>query len=373
MKKINAEPYISTYLHNKGRKLGLPIAGNFELTARCNFNCPMCYVHLTQEQVDATGRELTAQEWLDIAKSAKDKGMVFALLTGGEPLVRKDFFEIYEGMQKMGLMVSINSNGFLIHGQNLKKLLDDPPSRVNISLYGGCNETYRQMCGVDAYHRVKENIAQLKAAGVNVSLNLCMTPYNKEDLAQIHADAVALNVNVRATGYMYPPVRVNGEQYGTAVRLSPEDAAKYELEWDRLRMGDEVISERAREMCADLEDGCGRNPNSVGTGVTCRAGGTSFWITWDGKMLPCGMLTAPSADPLQDGFAEAWLQIRQKTSQIRMPDKCAGCGMRNACGVCAAVCVTETGKFDGVPEYMCRKTEEKIRLLREAGQMRNDS
>ncbi|MBO5128883.1 MAG: radical SAM protein, partial [Oscillospiraceae bacterium] len=82
MRKKSSEPYIATYLHSKGRKLGLPIAGNFELTARCNFNCPMCYVHMTQEQVDAAGRELTARQWLDIAKAARDKGMVFALLTG---------------------------------------------------------------------------------------------------------------------------------------------------------------------------------------------------------------------------------------------------------------------------------------------------
>ena len=91
MNPKKSEPYLSTYLHTKGRKLGLPIAGNFELTARCNFNCPMCYVHMTQEQVDAAGRELTAREWLGIARAARDRGMVFALLTGGEPLIRRDF------------------------------------------------------------------------------------------------------------------------------------------------------------------------------------------------------------------------------------------------------------------------------------------
>ena len=105
MKKTSTEPYISTYLHSKGRKLGIPVAGNFELTARCNFNCPMCYVHMTPEQLKASGREeLTAKQWLEIAKAAKDKGMLFALLTGGEPLVRKDFFEIYDGMREMGLL-----------------------------------------------------------------------------------------------------------------------------------------------------------------------------------------------------------------------------------------------------------------------------
>lgn len=121
MRKINSESSITTYLHHKGRKLGLPIAGNFELTARCNFNCPMCYVHMTQEQVDAVGKELTAQQWLDIAKAAKDRGMVFALLTGGEPLVRKDFFEIYDGMREMGILISINSNGSMLKGKILER------------------------------------------------------------------------------------------------------------------------------------------------------------------------------------------------------------------------------------------------------------
>ena len=61
MTRKSEEPYLSTYLHQKGRKLGLPISGTFELTARCNFDCPMCYVHLTPEQLKASGKqELTA-------------------------------------------------------------------------------------------------------------------------------------------------------------------------------------------------------------------------------------------------------------------------------------------------------------------------
>ena len=173
MKKSSTEPYISTYLHSKGRRLGLPIAGNFELTARCNFNCPMCYVHMTPEQVRSSGKEeLTARQWLEIAAAAKERGMVFALLTGGEPLVRKDFFEIYDGMREMGLLISINSNGSMLRGAILERFLEAPPFRFNISLYGGNNETYRNMCGIPAYDQVKENIRKLRQAGVDVSLNL---------------------------------------------------------------------------------------------------------------------------------------------------------------------------------------------------------
>ena len=127
LERKQTEPNLSRYLHNRGARLGLPIGGNFELTARCNFNCPMCYVHLKQEDVEARGRELTAAQWIDLARQARDAGMVFVLLTGGEPFIREDFFEIYHAMKQMGLMISINSNGSMLHGETLRRLIEDPP------------------------------------------------------------------------------------------------------------------------------------------------------------------------------------------------------------------------------------------------------
>ena len=354
MPKNTAEPYISTYLHSKGARLGMPISGSFELTARCNFNCPMCYVHMTPEQLKASGKqELTAHQWLEIARQAKERGLVFALLTGGEPLVRKDFFEIYEGMKKMGLLISINSNGSMLKGEILERFLESPPTRFNISLYGGCNETYQNMCGIPAYDQVKENIRRLRQAGVGVSLNLSITPYNKDDLARIYADAVELDVNVKASSYMYPSVRVNGEQYGCGNRLSCTESAKYSVEWDKLRLPEEEFLLRAEalmQLKASEQEGC---PLEEGEGVRCRAGSSTFWMTWDGKMLPCGMMTTPAVYPLEIGFDAAWDQIRAETAKIRTPAKCVNCDYRNICGACAATCFTETGRFDGVPQYVC--------------------
>ena len=357
MIKKNTEPYISTYLHSKGRRLGLPISGTFELTARCNFNCPMCYVHMTEEQVRAAGQELTAQQWLEIARAAKEKGMVFALLTGGEPLIRKDFFEIYDGMRKMGILISINSNGSMLQGQILERFLENPPFRFNISLYGGSNETYRNMCGIPAYDRVKENIRRLRQAGVDVSLNLSITPYNRQDLAKIYADAIDLDVNVKASSYMYPSVRVNGEQYGCGNRLNVEESAACSVCWDSLRFTEEEFAARAENMAKLIQtepEGC---PVEIGEGVRCRAGRSSFWMTWDGKMTPCGMLTTPVAYPLEVGFDAAWEQIRKDTDAIRTPAKCTTCEYKDICGACAAVYYTETGSFDKVPEYVCERAK----------------
>lgn len=366
MQRRQTEPYISKYLHRKGRQMGLPIGGNFELTARCNFNCPMCYVHLSQENVEARGKELTAEQWIRIAQEARDQGMVFALLTGGEPFVRKDFFEIYSAMKKMGLMVSINSNGSMLSGEIRRRLLEDPPFRVNISLYGGSNDTYRRMCGQPAFEQVVENIRALKDGGVQVRINLSITPYNRQDLRKIYAVAEEMDIPIKAASYMYPPIRVDAEQHGGGNRLSPEDAAECSVQWDMLRFTDEEFDLRAQNMmqlCSDEESEC---MAELEEGIMCRAGSSAFWITWDGKMLPCGMMTYPEVDLVKLGFRDAWQEIRQKTQELRMPGQCSACSRKDVCAVCPAVCVTETGKFDAVPQYMCQMTDATIRKTREA-------
>lgn len=114
MEFSSTEPRLSSYLHARACRSGTPLAGNFELTARCNFNCKMCYVHLTAEEQQRRGRELTADEWLAIAQEARSRGMLFLLLTGGEPLIRKDFRYLLTELKKMGMLVSVNSNGSLI-------------------------------------------------------------------------------------------------------------------------------------------------------------------------------------------------------------------------------------------------------------------
>ncbi len=357
------EPYLATYLHAKGGRLGLPIAGNFELTARCNFHCPMCYVHMTEEQVRQRGTELTAEQWISVAEQAKKMGMVFALLTGGEPLVRKDFFEIYKAMKDMGLLISINSNASMIQGEILERFLQDPPYRFNLSLYGASNETYRQMCGQPCFDRVFENMRTMKEKGLDLRINFSITPYNRQDMAQIYQKAAEIGVHIKAASYMYPPIRVEGVP-GKNDRMTPEEAARASVDCDLIRFQKDEFCQRAEAMDAGvrLPEECSVD---VEEGVSCRAGSSSFWVAWDGTMMPCGMMTRPVAYPLETGFQKAWETILEETRQIRLPLACNNCTKRQICSVCAANCLTETGSYDKVPEYICRMTEETYRLTQE--------
>ena len=117
-----------------------------------------------------------------------------------------------------------------------------------------------------------------------------------------------------------------------------------------------------QQLVDEWKEGC---PVEADEGVRCRAGSSSFWVTWQGKMMPCGMMTNPVVYPLKVGFDQAWEQLRAMTQEIRTPSKCVSCAYKDVCGVCAAVCYTETGRFDGVPEYVCEKTKEQVRITGE--------
>lgn len=358
MEHTGAEPRLSAYLHARACANGIPLAGTFELTPRCNFNCRMCYVHLTPEEQRRRGAELTADEWLAIAEQARSQGMLFLLLTGGEPLIRADFRYLLTELKKMGLMVSINSNASLIDDDWLDFFRHEPPSRMNITLYGGCNETYERLCGRPMYDRVVHNIRALKALGIGVKLNASMTPYNVEDMDAIYAIATELGTPVQMASYMFPPVRRDEHATGSNDRFTFQEAAACSVRWDRLRFSDEVFCQRAEAMRAGIRapesEVCDGTP---GEKMACRAGRSSFWINWRGVMTPCGMMVQPDVSVPELGFARAWEETKAATACILLPPACTQCEYKHMCHACAAMCVTETGAFDGRPEYVCAMTK----------------
>ena len=358
----STEPRLSTYLHAKACRSGTPLAGNFELTPRCNFDCRMCYVHLSAQEQQRRGRELSADEWLGIAETARSRGMLFLLLTGGEPLIREDFPYLLTELKQMGLLVSVNSNGSLIQGELLEIFRHEPPYRFNITLYGGGNAAYERLCGRPAYDRVIANIRALKEIGVDVKMNVSLTPYNAGDMEAIYAAAQELGTPMQLATYMFPPIRRDEDMVGRNDRFTAEEAACQAVRWDRLRFTAEEFRQRAEALGKGLslpaEEVCEGTP---GEGISCRAGRSAFWINWQGIMTPCGMMTEPRFSVPELGFDSAWEATKAAAAAIRLPGECRGCAYRHACHACAAMCVTETGRFDGRPDYVCAMTRETVR------------
>lgn len=341
-----SQPQIRRYLYAKAARMHIPISGTFELTPRCNMNCRMCYIRMSEEEMRARGREYTAAEWIEMGRMCRDQGMVFLLLTGGEPFLRPDFREIYTALSQMGLILSINSNATLISPETVDWLRENPPSVINVTLYGGSNETYARLCrNPKGYDQATQAIDRLLEAGIHVSLNASFTPFNSPDMEDIYTFAKSRNLNVRATSYMFPPVRSakEGVMEDESVRFAPEEAGAALYRSKRCQLDDEEFSlflERMRLGIPPGEDSedCSRTPDEH---MGCMAGRSSFWITWDGRMTPCGMMNAPVTRPFADGFEESWKTICAETNKILLPAACTSCKKRFACMVCGALTLAE--------------------------------
>ncbi len=362
--ELTYETFISR-LFAKATETGTPLSGTFELTPRCTLDCKMCYIHNKANDRAVIEKEKPTEWWLDLAKKAQEKGMLLLLLTGGECMLRKDFEEIYLACKKMGFLVTINTNATLIDEEKIEFFKKNPPQRINITLYGMSRETYGKLCGVpEAFDKVLRAIKALKEAGMNVKINYTVTPYNKDDVIGASDLADELGVPIQAVTYLFPPLRAC-KNCGEANRLSPEAAAKVTFNLQKHRLGDDFNKyleyKGKNKKTPDYFDDCEKE----GERIKCRAGSTTFWVTWDGKMTPCGMMVEPVAE-IGDDFEKAWNQIRKEREEIILPPECTNCEYKHDCDICAAVSYAETGKFDGLPTYVCEKAKAYKRLTEQA-------
>ncbi len=354
MKELGYKQFIDV-LFAKADRNSIPLSGAFELTSRCTLNCKMCYIH--QNGGNCPSAEKNGEWWVNLAREARDAGTLLLLLTGGEPMLHPDFEDIYLKCREMGLLVSINTNATLIDEKKVQFFKENPPQRLNITLYGTSEETYEKLCGNGkAYEKVIGAIKQLREAGVKIKLNYSITPINYKDAATVQAWGKEWELPVQPVSYIVPPVRVCGEK----VRLSPEDAAKEHFLWQKRILGEDMGEFiKNQNLPTDIEDfGECRDPN--GERINCRAGLSSYWVTYDGVMLACGMMPEPKI-PIQS-FSDSFKFIRGEREKILLPAKCKDCNFKQICDNCAAVSYAETGSFSEAPEYACKKAQAYAKL-----------
>lgn len=357
--KTPIEPIFTEYLHSKASKAGIPLSGTFELTPCCNMACKMCYVRLTRSQQEAIEPLHSAEDWISLGRRAKEQGMLYLLLTGGEPFLRPDFRQILSGLHHMGLIISINTNGTLIDEEVVSWLKETPPARMNITLYGASDETYARLCdNPRGFTQVTNAIRLLKDAGIAVKLNCSLTPHNADDLEAIFAFAEREELILQAGSYMFPPLRRDESMVGRNERFTAEEAAYHSARISCFMHGEDAFLKHMREDAAKMlmdepNADCPEIP-CEGEGMRCRAGKCSFWVTWNGKLLPCGMFPPGKAENVfETEFMPAWQNVRNFAQTIRLPAKCSACEIRDVCKTCAAMVLSETGEFSRVPQYRC--------------------
>ena len=358
---------LTDYLYAKAAALHIPLNGTFELSPVCNFACRMCYVRKTQKEVQNSPRGiLTLDDWRRIAREAREAGMLDLLLTGGEPLLWPDFWTLYEELIDMGFLVSINTNGSLIDEEAIERFRRKPPQKINITLYGASDATYKRLCCADGvFTKVDSAVRGLLAAGLTVKLNCSLTPDNAEDIDWIVDYAKQRNTVLALTTYMFPPVRRDPSQIGVNRRFTPEESAEYIMRYLRRDRGEERFRKYVKSILEGHAEPLGLDSDCVDPAdgqIRCRAGKASFWVTWDGWLLPCGMMLEPKIDLKTQSFDEAWQQLVDATAAIRLSGLCKECSNRDFCHPCAAIAYAETGDFSKVPVYRCRETQHMRKL-----------
>lgn len=362
---------VSNYLHNIASRKKIPLLGTFELSPVCNFSCRMCYVRKTVAQIQAEGKRLrTWEEWLELGKQCRDAGMLYLLLTGGEPFLYPGFRELYTTLHKMGIVLSVNTNGTLIDEETVAWLKEYAPQRVNITLYGASRETYERVCGNAAgFDKASSAIRMLKEAGIPVVINASMIPENESDLEEMIEFGRSMGLNVRVATYMFPPARREQEQGDS--RFSPETSAKVFMRKVRCMLDDERYAKFLREKSPNPVSQSQDDWGSTEEFMRCRAGRSSFWVSWDGSMTACGLMEFPVAVyPFDAPFGTCWETLTNRVRSTSVLKGCAGCPNREICQPCAAMLYTETGDVNEKAPYLCRVAQEIAAMIEQEAEKR---
>jgi radical SAM protein with 4Fe4S-binding SPASM domain len=317
------------------------MAGAFELTTRCNLGCIHCYLGPAASR-PAAAAELSTAALLRIVDDAVDAGCLDLLLTGGEPLLRRDFPEIYRHARERGTLVTVFTNATLLTDEHVALFQELPPMRVDVSLYGATPSTCDAVTGVKgSFDHCLTGVRRLVAAGVPAALKTVVLRANQHEVGAMEDLAHSLGLKFRMDPVVCPTL--DGDPAPLKERVDPVVAA-------HLQFDDGARRERVR---ASLP---AASAAGTGDGVyRCDAGVVAFYVTASGGLRPCLMTTDIEFDAAAMGFRAAWAAATRAIGEPTwsLGDRCRGCLDLPVCGYCPALLRLEKGRANLPSEYLC--------------------
>ncbi len=344
------------------------ISFDLELTARCNNSCRHCYINLPANDKKAQEKELPIHELQRVIDQAVDLGALWCLITGGEPLLREDFFDIYLYLRKKGLLVSVFTNATLIVEEHIKFFRKYPPRALEVTVYGVTRETYERVTrkpgSFEAFMRGLEALLQ---GGIKVRLKAMALRSNVHELPRI-----AQFCRERTKDYFrFDPF--------LHLRFDGNELRNEEIRSERLSAKEIVAIEQADfERSQALENGCDKliNPgfaHYVGNHLFhCGTGIGSFAVSYDGLFRLCSSLWHRDCvyDLKRGTVTEALQDFIPKVRDMRSNrkeflEKCRVCPVINLCIWCPAHAHLETGELDKPVEYFCTVARARAESLKD--------
>jgi len=354
---VNSMPLPEFFLWDKLKKGRRLASFDLEITARCNNNCRHCYINLPADSSEAKSKELTFGQIKDIVDQAVSLGALWCLITGGEPLLRKDFFDIYLYVKKQGLLVSVFTNASLITDEQIKFFRKYPPRDIEITVYGVTKKTYecvtRKAGSFDAFTR---GLKLLLEGGIKVRLKAMALRSNVAELPEI-----ARFCRARTTDYFrFDPF--------LHLRFDGNSKRNKEIKFERLTAEEIVAIEQADSARHNaLEKNCDKLIMKDNAHINCNhlfhcgTGNGSFTVSCDGFFRLCSSLWHPDCvyDLKRSRLIDAWQgfipKVRDmRSNQSEFLEKCRKCPIINLCIWCPAHAYLETGELDAPVDYFCK-------------------
>lgn len=342
----------SKRLHDKVAGQRIPIVGSIELTFQCNLRCKHCYLDNVHDGIPGQ-RELSVEEYKGIFGQLADAGTLWLLITGGEPLWRPDFAEIYLAAKRAGFIVTLFTNGALLTPQLADLLADWRPFQVEITLYGLTQETYERVTGIPGSHaKCMRGIELLKERGIPFNLKTIAMTLNVHEMEGMKAFAESLDV-----GFRFDPIIsacIDGGGGCIQYRLPPEEVVRLD-ESDPRRM-------EAWQEFLDFVRERSVNPETL---YQCGAGLSAYHIDPFGQLSICMMSRQHQYDLREGTFREGWevfLKQERFRSDVLNP-KCATCELLSLCGQCPGTAFMEMGDPASPVPYLCEIAHQRAKAF----------
>lgn len=358
----------------------------WNFTNACNLRCKHCY----QRADKPTPDELTKQEAMDAVDEMADAGVAYIAFSGGEPLVRKDFFQVTRKAKEREMGVAIATNGTLLTEDKLKKLEELDCQYIQISL-DGLRDTHNRMRGFNAYERTIEGIENAVNSDITVGIAMTVTKDNLHevddviDLTEELGADIFMHYNFIPTGrgedMMALDIFPREREELLAMLASESRKRKINLlstapQYGRVAAKGGIVSathfdtvgqdEKAQEgvkFLADFIGGCG-----------C---GRLYWaLQPNGDLTPCVFFPVTLGNIRHDSFLDVWLNspvLEKIRNRERYAENCSSCSSRNICGGCRARAYAYYGDVTGAdPGCIINKKkweELKEKIMAETGQI----
>jgi radical SAM protein with 4Fe4S-binding SPASM domain len=328
---------------------------DIELTERCDNDCIHCCINLPENDAQAKKREWSAAQWKDILTQAAALGVLTVRFTGGEPLLRGDFKELYLHARRLGIKVILFTNARNITPDLAKLFVRVPPlERIEVTVYGMRRKSYEAVSRIPgSFAEFRHGIDLLKKNKIPFAVKGALLPANKAEIDEFESWAATIPwMNGPPSYSMTFDLRGRRDfpkknRLIQSLRAAPGEVMKIR------QQNRETYRQEMKEFCRKFIGPPGKKLFVCGAGQ----GGC---VDSYGRLQPCLSLRAPhltydlNKGTLQDALARVFPDLQKL--QARNPaylDRCARCFLKGLCEQCPAKSWSEHGTLDTPVEHLC--------------------